>query len=73
MVEANRWDVISPDGLSIESDVLYATEEEAFAAFNEWLKRYESQGYYSSPYYGRIPYADIQLYCSVVLWPPKAN
>jgi hypothetical protein len=73
MVEANEWDVISPDGLPIESDVTYTTVEEALAVFNEWLKRYESQGYYSSPYYGRIPYADIQLYCALVPVTPKTN
>ena len=29
MEKLNRWDVISPDGLSIESEVTYSTPEEA--------------------------------------------
>ena len=66
MEKLNRWDVISPDGLPIESDVTYATKEEARLAVTQWLKMYESQGYYSSPYYGRIPYEDILCYCTLI-------
>ena len=66
MEKLNRWDVISPDGLSIESEVTYSTPEETLTAMNTWVKMYELQGYYSSLVYGRIPYEDITLYCALI-------
>ena len=51
----NRWDVLSPDGFSISMSDTYDNPKKALEAFNEWLKRYEHQGYYSSVKYGKIP------------------
>jgi hypothetical protein len=44
-----RFEVLSPDGFTIEFDKPYYTsKEKAFEAFDKWKKRYEVQGYYSS-------------------------
>jgi hypothetical protein len=44
-----RYEVLSPDGFTIEFDKPYYTsKEKAFEAFDKWKKRYEVQGYYSS-------------------------
>ena len=58
-------DVISPDGFSISRDQLYPTKKAALAAFEEWKKGYERQGYYSSVKYGRIPLDELQEYCQL--------
>ena len=42
------FDVISPDGFSISMSDTYANEIIAKQKLKEWMKRYESQGYYSS-------------------------
>jgi len=38
-----------------------------FDAFEEWKKRYEMQGYYSSTNYGRIPLNELENYCKIIL------
>ena len=43
-----RYDILSPDGISIHFSDTYKSIEEAKAAFENWKKRYEAQGYYSS-------------------------
>lgn len=48
MMENQRYFVVSPDGFSIERDRSYETPEDAWAAFDQWEKRYEVQGYYST-------------------------
>jgi len=39
--------IYSPDGFTITIDN-FNTKKEAKEQFNQWLKRYECQGYYSS-------------------------
>lgn len=58
-----QWDVISPDGFSIHPTDTYPSHEAAVAAFKQWKKRYEHQGYYSSVSFGRIPLAELEDYC----------
>jgi hypothetical protein len=60
-----KWDVISPDGISIHHEDTYDSPEKAIEAFYEWKKRYEHQGYYSSAK-GRICLDDLQSECSLV-------
>ena len=56
--------VLSPDGITIEFDKwTYPSMKKAKEAFNNWKKRYEMQGYYSSNNYGRIPLGDLENYC----------
>jgi len=56
--------VLSPDGITIEFDKwTYPSMKKAKEAFNNWKKRYEMQGYYSSNNYGRIPLNDLENYC----------
>jgi len=60
-----KYDVVSPDGFSISYDKIYKTFDEAYDAFNEWKKRYEKQGYYSSNY-GRIPLDELESHCTII-------
>lgn len=50
-----KYDVLSPDNFSISRYEVYNSIDEAEKAFDQWLKRYEQQGYYSSVKYGKIP------------------
>ena len=61
-----RFDVISPDGFSIHFSDTYKSVKEAKEAFEQWKKRYEMQGYYSSTNYGRIPLDELKDYCRIV-------
>jgi hypothetical protein len=59
-----EYDVISPDGFSINFDT-YKTKDDAMLAFNEWAKRFETQGYYSSNN-GRINLDELEKKCRIV-------
>ena len=61
-----KFDVISPDEFSIERDKTYTTEQKAKDALTRWMRRYESQGYYSSNQ-GRISLADLPNHCEIKL------
>jgi hypothetical protein len=57
-----KYEVLSPDGFTIEFDrPYYTSKERAFEAFDKWKKRYEVQGYYSSNN-GRITLDDLENY-----------
>ena len=60
-----KYDVLSPDGFPIDREKIYANKKECIKAFNEWKKRFEIQGYYSSNN-GRIDLRDLQDYCQIV-------
>jgi hypothetical protein len=61
-----QFDVLSPDGFSIHFSDTYHTIEQAQEALQEWAKRYEFQGYYSSVNYGRIHIIDLPDYCNII-------
>lgn len=65
MKTRKRFDVISPDGFSIDRVATYKSRKEAIAAFEVWKKRYEMQGYYSSNN-GRIPLEELSDFCKIV-------
>ncbi len=56
--------ILSPDSITIRLEH-FETEEEAKAYFDEWLKRFEQQGYYSSNT-GRIPLHKVWDCCRYV-------
>lgn len=58
-----KYDIISPDGLSIDREKTYTGLKAALDAFKEWVKKFESQGYYSSAKFGRIDLRDIDNFC----------
>jgi hypothetical protein len=60
-----RYDVISPDGFSIHFSDTYESIEAAKEAFENWKKRFEIQGYYSSNR-GRIPLDELEEHCTLV-------
>lgn len=64
MAKKKAYEVLSPDGFTIEFDPIhYPTKKAALAAFNVWKTRYEAQGYYSSNN-GRIALDDLENHCS---------
>jgi hypothetical protein len=59
-----KYQVISPDGFTIEADKPYYTSKKrAVEAFKKWVGRYERQGYYSSNA-GRINLKDLEYFCT---------
>jgi hypothetical protein len=61
-----RFDVLSPDGISIHFSDTYPNEKAAMKAFELWKKRYEHQGYYSSNN-GRIPLTELHNHIKIVM------
>jgi hypothetical protein len=60
-----KYRLLSPDGFDIKMDALYS-EEELMPAFEQFKKRYEKQGYYSTGNRERIDLRDLEDYMSVV-------
>jgi hypothetical protein len=64
MSKAKKYQVLSPDGITIEfNHWSYTSKKKMMEAYDRWAKRYEVQGYYSSSSYGRIPLDELQEYC----------
>ena len=61
-----KYDVLSPDGFSIEREKVYQSKQEALKALNTWMDRYAHQGYYSSMG-RRIPLSELEENCEIVL------
>lgn len=59
-----NFDVFSPDGFPIHPTDTYKTKKEAESALKQWVKRYETQGYYSSVK-GRISLKDLPGCCKI--------
>jgi hypothetical protein len=65
MSKAKKYQVLSPDGFTIEIDHWsYTSKKKMMEAYDRWAKRYEVQGYYSSSSYGRIPLNELINYCT---------
>ncbi len=63
-MKTNKFDILSPDGFSIEGGKTY-TRREIKEAFNNWKSRYEKQGYYSSNR-GRIDLDELEQNCTLI-------
>ena len=61
-----QFEVFSPDGFSISREETYPSREVAEQKLDEWVKRYETQGYYSMSDRTRIPLNEIKDYCRIV-------
>jgi hypothetical protein len=64
-VKKSRYDVISPDGFSINREGTYPSVAAAKKGLAEWVKRFERQGYYASVR-GRIALKDLPAYSRIV-------
>jgi len=62
-----KYAVNSPDGFGIHPSNEHDTPEKAWEEYDEWAKRYEAQGYYSSNQ-GRIPLDELKSRCSLHEW-----
>ena len=62
-----RYDIMSPDGFTIRipDKGLFKSFEEAIDYFENWKKRFEAQGYYSSNF-RRIPLEDLIEECQLI-------
>lgn len=65
MAKTKKYDILSPDGFSIDRDKTYKNEQEVRTAFENWKKRFEIQGYYSSNN-GRIKLEDLADCCDII-------
>lgn len=61
-----KFRVLSPDGFDIEMNGEYAGMKAARAAVQDFVKRFERQGYYSTANRQRIPLSDIPRNCSII-------
>jgi hypothetical protein len=62
-----KYQILSPDGFPLERDVKgYTSKKKAIEAFNNWKKRYETQGYYSSVNHGKIHLDDLIDFCEFI-------
>ena len=61
-----QFDVYSPDGFAIDRTETYPSPEVAQQKLQEWVKRYEQQGYYSTSNRERIPLDELASRCSIV-------
>lgn len=65
-MKKKRYQILSPDGFTIERGVnYYPSRKKMMEAFKNWKENYKKQGYYSSVNYGRIHIDDLQDYCSL--------
>ena len=65
-METIKYDVLSPDGISIHFSDVYSTREEAVKALEKWMLRFKAQGYYSSSMHGRIPLDELNDFCRII-------
>jgi hypothetical protein len=68
-----KFKIISPDGFTIERDVVWYNKKDIERVFNNWKTRFEVQGYYSSSQYGRIPLDQLINYCVIEKYERKIN
>lgn len=59
------FNVLSPDGISIEMDAEYKSKKLALSSLKRFIERYQRQGYYNSSSHGRIPVEMIICYCKL--------
>ena len=59
--------VLSPDGFQIERNkASYRSRKSAETALDNWIRRYDFQGYYSTSSRERIPLANIKERCQII-------
>jgi len=61
-----KYQILSPDGFTIEHEPYYTSIKKAKESFEAWKERYQRQGYYSSVNYGRIDLLDLEDYCQFI-------
>lgn len=62
-----KYNVLSPDGISIHPTDTYTSKKKAHDAFKKWAKQYEKQGYYSSVKYGHIHLLDLEDFVELII------
>lgn len=65
MKKSKTYNILSPDGITIEQDGRYKSIKAAKTAFEKWAARFAAQGYYSSNS-GRIPLSELESHCTLI-------
>ena len=60
------FDVLSPDGFSINRDSLFVNKKVAEKGIEDFAKRYENQGYYSTSNREQISLDELKERCRIV-------
>ena len=63
--QIGKCQILSPDGISINPEGFFPNFTEARKYFDEWVKRFEKQGYYSSNN-GPIKLEDLEEHCTLI-------
>lgn len=66
MATVTKYDVLSPDNISISFDKQWDSPEDAQKAADNWVERYRQQGYYLTTNGERIPFDELIRYCTIV-------
>lgn len=65
-----KYQVISPDGITISPEAPYTSLKKAKQALAEWTKHFLAQGYYSQTCYNgyrrQIPVDCLPDYCAII-------
>ena len=61
-----QFEVLSSEGFAIDREETFPSVEVAEQKLDEWVKRYEQQGYYSTSNRQRIPLDELKDYCKIV-------
>ena len=64
-----QYEVLSPDGFPIDMESNFTTFEQANKAIDNFVKRFEMQGYYSTIKDGQryqMPLDEIKLNCKII-------
>ena len=60
------YDINTPDGICIFMDRIYSSPEKAENDFEQWIKRFEKQGYYSTAMREQIPLNELRVRCKLI-------
>lgn len=70
MTQRKKYQVLSPDGITISHNTSYYTSlTKAQQALADWIRNYKAQGYYSQACgggYNRIPLLELSDYCQII-------
>ena len=63
--KVKKWIILSPDGFPIHPIDNYRSQEGIDRALDEFVKRFEHQGYYSMSDRTRLPLNEIRSKCKI--------
>ena len=61
----HKYFILSPDGFPIHPEDTYSTVDQVKEAYNDFVQRYQLQGYYSTSNRERLPLDNLDKYMKV--------